>query len=68
MQVPKGRAAYEPNSLAAHGEDGGPRECPATGFTTVPRTLGSDDRAVKLRIRPELFADHHSQARMFWHS
>ena len=35
MNVPKGRANYEPNSLAAHGEEGGPRECPVTGFTTA---------------------------------
>ena len=28
MQVPKGRANYEPNSLAEAGEDGGPREDP----------------------------------------
>ena len=65
-QVPSGRANYEPNSLAAHGEDGGPRECPATGFSTVPRGLDIDGGAAKLRIRPDLFADHFSQARLFW--
>ncbi|HEY2736451.1 MAG TPA: catalase, partial [Polyangiales bacterium] len=30
-QVPTGRANYEPNSLQDAGEDGGPRECPASG-------------------------------------
>ncbi|CAM5761754.1 catalase [Labrys miyagiensis] len=67
MQVPKGRANYEPNSLEDHGETGGPRECPATGFRT---TSVMEDRSGdgKLRARGELFADHYSQARMFWRS
>ncbi len=63
-QVPKGRANYEPNSLADHGEDGGPREV-ATGFTTAPSRLGMGDEAEALRVRAELFADHYSQARLF---
>jgi catalase len=66
--VPKGRANYEPNSLAAHGEDGGPRECPATGFATTSAVTGGDEQGDKLRVRADLFADHYSQARMFWHS
>ncbi|CAH0342509.1 catalase [Rhizobium sp. CECT 9324] len=66
MNVPKGRANYEPNSLSAHGEDGGPRECPVTGFRTLERSTGIDEEGNKLRIRPELFADHYSQARLFW--
>lgn len=66
MAVPKGRANYEPNSLAAHGEEGGPRECPATGFSTVEGRAESDEHGGKLRIRAELFADHYSQARLFW--
>jgi catalase len=68
MAVPKGRANYEPNSLAEHGEDGGPRECPATGFTTVEGRAEADEQGGKLRIRAELFADHYSQARLFWTS
>ncbi|GLS19884.1 catalase [Labrys miyagiensis] len=65
MQVPKGRANYEPNSLDDHGEAGGPRECPVTGFKS---TAALEDRAGngKLRARAELFADHYSQARLFW--
>ena len=64
MQVPKGRANYEPNSLAEAGEVAGPRECPATGFTSVATREEGD----KLRIRPESFADHYSQARLFYRS
>jgi catalase len=66
MAVPKGRANYEPNSLAAHGEAGGPRECPVTGFHTFEAATGPQEQGDKLRIRAELFADHYSQARLFW--
>ena len=68
MAVPKGRANYEPNSLAEHGEIGGPRECPMTGFATTTNPTGEDEEGDKLRVRPELFADHYSQARQFWKS
>ena len=68
MNVPKGRANYEPNSLADHGEDGGPRECPATGFATTTFPTGQNEQGDKLRVRAGLFADHYSQARMFWTS
>ena len=66
--VPTGRANYEPNSLGEAGEDGGPRECPATGFVTFPVNDERNDASEKLRIRPELFADHYSQARLFFRS
>ncbi|CAN5602147.1 catalase [soil metagenome] len=65
MAVPKGRANYEPNSLAAHGEEGGPRECPVRGFATTTAPTGADESGDKLRVRSELFADHYSQARLF---
>ena len=65
MQVPTGRANYEPNSLADAGEDSGPRECPVTGFASHQEL---DDEDGKLRIRPESFSDHYSQARMFFRS
>ncbi|WP_027230019.1 catalase [Phyllobacterium sp. UNC302MFCol5.2] len=68
MNIPKGRANYEPNSLAAHGEEGGPRECPVTGFTTAEGRTDQAETGGKLRIRAELFADHYSQARLFWRS
>lgn len=66
--VPKGRANYEPNSLAAHGEEGGPRESQDTGFATVNAATGPDENGDKLRIRSETFADHYSQARLFYRS
>ncbi|MDZ4376373.1 MAG: catalase [Phenylobacterium sp.] len=66
MTVPKGRANYEPNSLGENGEVGGPRECPVTGFTSSSAATGPNESGEKLRVRAELFADHYSQARLFW--
>ncbi|ASE38634.1 catalase [Brevundimonas vesicularis] len=64
MAVPKGRANYEPNSLAEAGEDGGPREDPKGGFSTAPIPVEGE----KVRLRAESFADHYSQARLFFRS
>jgi catalase len=64
MAVPKGRANYEPNSLARAGEEAGAREDPEGGYKTFP----SEEQGQKLRIRPESFADHYSQARLFFRS
>ena len=58
------RANYEPNSLAQAGEPSGPRENPAVGF----RSFQAPPEGDTLRIRPESFADHYSQARMFFRS
>jgi catalase len=66
--VPQGRANYEPNSLADAGEEGGPRENSAKGFATFPVNNERNDASVKLRVRSELFADHFSQARLFYSS
>lgn len=66
--VPKGRANYEPNSLAAHGEEGGPRESPDVGFVTANAATGPEESGDKLRVRAETFADHYSQARLFYRS
>ncbi|MFN7110687.1 MAG: catalase [Brevundimonas sp.] len=63
-QVFKGRANYEPNSLAEAGEDGGPREDPKGGFRTAPAPVEGE----KVRLRAESFADHYSQARLFFQS
>ncbi len=60
MQQPKGRVAYEPNSLA----NDSPRENSATGFTS----FGADESGAKGRVRAESFADHYSQARQFYRS
>ena len=60
MNVPKGRVNYEPSSLEADS----PRATSA-GFTshaTVPNDGG------KGRVRAESFADHYSQARLFFRS
>ncbi len=60
MDVPKGRVAYEPNSL----DPASPREDARHGFTTFNAT----EQGEKLRIRPESFADHFSQAALFFNS
>ncbi len=60
MEVPKGRVNYEPNSF----DTGTPRECPMHGFTSVPEELDG----TKIRKRSETFADHYSQARLFFRS
>ena len=59
MQVPKGRVNYEPNSV-----DGTPRENPTRGFASYTEPMDG----VKERRRSETFADHYSQARMFFRS
>ena len=61
MNVPKGRVAYEPSSLAPADA---PRECPVKGFKTFERPV----EGPTLRIRAESFADHYSQARQFYRS
>ena len=59
--IARGRVAYEPNSLA-----GG---CPfqagmRTGFVPFPAPVFED----KVRGKPEKFADHYTQARLFFNS
>jgi catalase len=66
--VPTGRANYEPNSLTEAGENGGPRASAETGFVTFPANDETNDGGEKLRIRADLFADHFSQARLFYRS
>lgn len=61
MQVPKGRVAYEPQSL----DPDMPRESAKRGFTSFEEQL---DDGVTGRIRAEKFADHYSQPRMFYRS
>jgi catalase len=66
MQVSKfaGRANYEPNSLGQANEEPGPRECPGEAFASFAAPVSGEKR----RVRPESFADHYSQARMFYRS
>ncbi len=60
----KGRANYEPNSLAEAGEPGGSRADPAGGFRSAKIPLDEG----KIRLRSESFADHYSHARLFYRS
>ncbi|CAM3683065.1 catalase [Tsukamurella ocularis] len=61
QDVPSGPINYEPNSS----DDGGPRErAGAQALTTFAEPLSG----TKTRLRPESFADHYSQAKMFWDS
>jgi catalase len=59
MRNPVGRVNYQPNSF---GE--GPRESPQRGF----RSFADAEEGQKVRLRPESFADHYSQARQFFDS
>ena len=63
--IHRGRVAYEPNSLAG----GCPFQAGATqGFTSVARRIDAQESADKVRIKPEKFADHYTQARLFFES
>jgi catalase len=62
MRNPVGRANYEPNSWGS--AIGGPREDPVRGYNSFAAPPDGD----KLRIRPESFADHYSQALQFYAS
>lgn len=61
MTNPKGRVNYEPNSWGA---EAGPRENPTAGHVSFPAPV----EGVKARTRSDTFADHYSQARMFYRS
>jgi len=63
--IHRGRVAYEPNSLA-----GG---CPfqagaAQGFVSVAARLQANEEQAKVRGKPEKFADHYTQATLFYES
>jgi len=57
MHNPKGNVNYQPNSFGV-----GPRESPERGF----RSFADIEHGAKVRLRPESFADHYSQARQFF--
>ncbi len=60
--IHRGRAAYEPNSLGG----GCPFQAGASaGFMTFPQRAQQQD---KVRGKPEKFADHYTQARLFFES
>lgn len=58
--IHRGRVAYEPNSLAG----GCPFQAGAKGFVSFPEPVRED----KLRGKPERFAEHYAQARLFYDS
>ena len=63
--IHRGRVAYEPNSLG-----GG---CPfqagaAQGFVSVPARIAAKEEQGKVRAKPEKFADHYTQATLFYES
>ncbi|MGH8798471.1 MAG: catalase, partial [Caldimonas sp.] len=58
--IPRGRVAYEPNSLAG----GCPYQAGMRGFVSFPQPVHED----KVRGKPEKFADHYTQARLFFES
>ena len=58
--INRGRVAYEPNSLGG----GCPFQAGAAGFTSFPQAVTGD----KVRGKPERFADHYTQATLFWDS
>ncbi|HVJ60834.1 MAG TPA: catalase [Burkholderiaceae bacterium] len=58
--IHRGRVAYEPNSLGG----GCPFQAGAQGFVSFPQPVQED----KLRGKPEKFADHYTQARLFYES
>ena len=60
MSLQKGRVAYEPNSLDPEGL----RESAERGFRTSDRPIDGSP----VRLRSESFADHYSQARLFYRS
>ena len=66
--IPKGRANYEPNSWPS--SEHNPSERYSDSFVEEQKNAGTSQKAssTKRRIRPESFADHYSQARLFYNS
>ncbi len=63
--IHRGRVAYEPNSLAG----GCPFQAGAEqGFMTFPARQQADQEQAKVRGKPEKFADHYTQATLFYDS
>ncbi|MBA3467089.1 MAG: catalase, partial [Gemmatimonadaceae bacterium] len=58
--IHRGRVNYEPNSLGG----GCPFQAGAKGFVSFPEPIAED----KLRGKPEKFADHYTQATLFYNS
>jgi len=63
--IHRGRVSYEPNSLGG----GCPFQAGAgQGFVTVAAGLKAKEEQAKVRGKPEKFADHYTQATLFYDS
>jgi catalase len=63
--IPRGRVSYEPNSLGG----GCPFQAGAAGFASFPKAIETSNSPVdKVRGKPEKFAEHYAQARLFFDS
>ena len=60
--IHRGRVSYEPNSLGG----GCPFQAGAAGFVSVPERREEGDH--KVRGKAGRFADHYTQATLFWNS
>jgi len=60
--IHRGRVSYEPNSLGG----GCPFQAGKTGFVSFPERPEEGDH--KVRGKAERFADHYTQATLFWNS
>jgi catalase len=63
--IARGRVAYEPNSLGG----GCPFQTGAAGFASFPKAIELNNSPVdKVRGKPEKFAEHYAQAKLFFES
>ncbi len=60
QSIPRGRVAYEPNSLGG----GCPYQAGPDGFRSFPQPVEGDH----VRGKPEKFSEHYRQATLFWES
>lgn len=60
QEINRGRVSYEPNSLAG----GCPFQAGMKGFRSFPERQSGD----MVRGNPDKFADHYTQATLFWNS
>lgn len=58
--IHRGRVSYEPNSMAG----GCPFQAGGAGFVSFPEPVQGDE----IRAKPEKFAEHFNQARLFYES
>jgi catalase len=65
QSIARGRVAYEPNSLGG----GCPFQAGAAGFASFSKAIEPNNSPIdKVRGKPQKFAEHYSQARLFFDS